>query len=237
MLLDKKSPIPVYFQLKNFIKEDIERRKLKPGDPIPSEREYCEKYKISRMTVRQALKELETEGIIVRERGRGSFVAIPRIEQEDLMSFTEMVRARGMKPETEMVEFLKIPAGNLSTMLDVKAQDSVFKITRVRKADGIPVALETVYIPEESVPHLEKKDLTGSLYNILREEYGMEVRGSKTSFSAAMSTPFLEEQLKLEEPMPLLKVESVNFAAGLTYYELSYYRSDQFKITVNLSRG
>jgi GntR family transcriptional regulator len=189
------------------------------------------------MTVRQALKELESEGIIVRERGRGSFVAIPRIEQEGLMSFTEMVKARGMKPETEMVEFLKIPAGNLSATLGIKAEDSIFKITRVRKADGIPVALETVYIPEEFVPNIEEKDFTGSLYNILKDEYGMEIKGSKTSFSATTSTPFLEELLKLEEPMPLLKVESVNFTTGLIYYEVSYYRSDQFKITVNLSRG
>jgi GntR family transcriptional regulator len=237
MLLDKKSPIPVYFQLKNIIKEDIEKRNLKPGDSLPSEREYCENFGISRMTVRQALKELESEGIIVRERGRGSFVAIPRIEQEGLMSFTEMVKARGMKPETEMVEFLKIPAGNLSATLGIKAEDSIFKITRVRKADGIPVALETVYIPEEFVPNIEEKDFTGSLYNILKDEYGMEIKGSKTSFSATTSTPFLEELLKLEEPMPLLKVESVNFTTGLIYYEVSYYRSDQFKITVNLSRG
>lgn len=236
-MLDKKSPIPVYFQLKNIIKEDIEKRNLKPGDSLPSEREYCENFGISRMTVRQALKELESEGIIVRERGRGSFVAIPRIEQEGLMSFTEMVKARGMKPETEMVEFLKIPAGNLSATLGIKAEDSIFKITRVRKADGIPVALETVYIPEEFVPNIEEKDFTGSLYNILKDEYGMEIKGSKTSFSATTSTPFLEELLKLEEPMPLLKVESVNFTTGLIYYEVSYYRSDQFKITVNLSRG
>jgi GntR family transcriptional regulator len=237
MLLDKKSPIPVYFQLKNIIKEDIEKRNLKPGDSLPSEREYCENFGISRMTVRQALKELESEGIIVRERGRGSFVAIPRIEQEGLMSFTEMVKARGMKPETEIVEFLKIPAGNLSATLGIKDEDNIFKITRARKADGIPVALETVYIPEEFVPDIEEKDLTGSLYNILKDEYGMEIKGSKTSFSATTSTPFLEELLKLEEPMPLLKVESVNFATGLIYYEVSYYRSDQFKITVNLSRG
>ncbi|MCR4431333.1 MAG: GntR family transcriptional regulator [Tepidanaerobacteraceae bacterium] len=236
-MLDKKSPIPVYFQLKNFIKEDIEKKKLKPGDPIPSEREYCEKFGISRMTVRQALKELETEGVIVREKGRGSFVAIPRIEQEGLMSFTEMVKARGMRPETEMVEFLKVPAGNLAATLGIKAQDYVFKITRLRKADGIPVALETVYIPEEFVPDMEKKNLTGSLYNILKDEYGMEIKGSKTGFSATMSTPYLEKLLELEEPMPLLKVESVNSAAGLNYYEISYYRSDHFKITVNLSRG
>jgi len=237
MLLDKKSPIPVYFQLKNIIKEDIEKQKLKPGDPIPSEREYCERFGISRMTVRQALKELESEGAIVREKGRGSFVAIPRIEQEGLMSFTEMVRARGMKPETEMVEFSKIPAENLAATLDIKAEDYIYKITRVRKADGIPIALETVHIPEEFVPDIAKKDLTGSLYNMLKNEYGMEIKGSKTSFSAAMSTPQLEELLKLEEPMPLLKVESVNFSTGLIYYEISYYRSDQFKITVNLSRG
>lgn len=236
MVIDKKSPIPVYFQLKNFIKEDIEKRGLKPGDALPSEREYCERFGISRMTVRQALKELELEGVIVRERGRGSFVAIPRIEQEGLMSFTEMVTARGMKPETEMIEFLKIPAEGLADTLGIEEEEEVYKITRLRKADGFPVALETVHIPVKFIPGIEKKDLTGSLYNLLQMDYDMEIRWSKTSFSAAMSTPFLEDLLKLEKATPLLKVESVNFSAEPVYFEISYYRSDQFKITVNLNR-
>lgn len=234
-MLDKKSPIPVYFQLKNIIKEDIETRSLKPGDPIPSEREYCEKYGISRMTVRQALKELESEGVIVREKGRGSFVSIPRIEQEGLMSFTEMVRSRGMKPHTEMVEFLKLQAEDMGATLGIERQDDIYKITRIRKADGFPVALETVYIPEKLVPHIDRKELTGSLYNLLKTEYGMDIKSSKTSFSAVMSAPYHEKLLKLKESMPLLKVESLNYSKIPIYYEVSYYRSDQFKITVNLN--
>ncbi|ADL07106.1 GntR family transcriptional regulator [Thermosediminibacter oceani] len=235
-MLDKKSPIPAYFRLKQIIRDEIKRHDLKPGDPLPSEREYCERFGLSRMTVRQALKELELEGVIVREKGRGSFVAIPWIEQEGLMSFTEMVRSRGMTPRTEVVEFDRLPAGELKAFLGIDLKEEVYRVARLRKADGVPVAVETVYIPVLLVPDFEKIDLSGSLYELLSTRYGIEVRSSRTSFSAVLSTPDLEALLMLEETVPLLKVESVYFHTKPVFYEVSYYKSDQFKITVNLNR-
>ncbi|MCG0274941.1 MAG: GntR family transcriptional regulator [Thermosediminibacteraceae bacterium] len=235
-MLDKKSPIPAYFRLKQIIKDDIKRQDLKPGDPLPSEREYCERFGLSRMTVRQALKELELEGVIVREKGRGSFVAIPRLEQEGIMSFTEMVKAKGMKPETEVIEFERFSAEELGNVLAIDSQEEIFKISRLRKASGMPVAVETVFIPVLLVPDLGTLDLTGSLYHLLSSRYGIEVRNSRTSFSAVLSTPELETLLMLAGSTPLLKVESVYFHTKPLFYEVSYYRSDQFKITVNLSR-
>jgi GntR family transcriptional regulator len=232
----KKGPIPAYFRLKQIIMDDIKNLRMKPGDPLPSEREYCERFGLSRMTVRQALKELEHEGVIVRERGRGSFVAIPPIEQEGIMSFTEMVKARGMIPETKVLEFKRIPAGELGDLLEIDPKEEIYKITRLRKASGVPVAVETVFIPVLLVPGIESVDLSGSLFSALSERYGIEIRKSKTSFSAILSTPELEELLMLRGIEPLLKVESLNFHTKPVFYEISYYRSDQFKITVNLSR-
>ena len=235
-MIDKKSPIPVYFQLKNFIKDDIEKRNLKPGEPILSENKYCEMFKISRMTVRQALNELESEGVIVKERGKGSFVAIPRIEQEGLMSFTDMVKSEGMQPSTEITKFDKIVDSKLAQILKIEKNEEIFVITRVRKADNFPVAAETIYIPIKFVPDIENKNLKGSFYELLKNEYSIEIKASKTSFSAVMSSSRLEEILELEETIPLLKLESINYYSDPVYYEISYYKSDQFNITVNLNK-
>lgn len=235
-MIDKKSPIPVYFQLKNFIKDDIKKRNLKPGEPILSENKYCEMFKISRMTVRQALNELESDGIIVRERGKGSFVAIPRIEQEGLMSFTEMVKSKGMNPSTKITKFGKIVNSKLAQILRIEENEQIFVMTRVRKADDFPVAAETIYIPVKFVPDIENKNLEGSFYELLKDEYSIEIKASKTSFSAVISDKNLEEILELEENIPLLKLESINYYSDPVYYEISYYKSDQFNVTVNLNR-
>ena len=201
-MIDKKSPIPVYFQLKNFIKDDIKKRNLKPGEPILSENKYCEMFKISRMTVRQALNELESDGIIVRERGKGSFVAIPRIEQEGLMSFTEMVKSKGMNPSTKITKFGKIVNSKLAQILRIEENEQIFVMTRVRKADDFPVAAETIYIPVKFVPDIENKNLEGSFYELLKDEYSIEIKASKTSFSAVISDKNLEDDSYTKMPMP-----------------------------------
>lgn len=236
MEIDKKSPIPIYFQLKNLIKDDIESGALKPGSPIPSEREYSEMYEISRMTVRQALKELESEGLIIRERGRGSFVARPKIEQKDIMSFTQMVREMGMEPSTEVIDLKRASIGKLSEKFMLDSSEGMFEVTRLRCADNIPVAVETDYIPERFAPDIDSKDLTGSLYRLLKDEYGIEVKSSRAVFEAVMSDRYLERIFSVETHIPLLKVESINSTDKPVFYENSFYRSDVFKYAVNIYR-
>lgn len=236
MEIDKKSPIPIYYQLKNLIKNSIESGVLKPGASIPSEREYSEKFNISRMTVRQALKELESEGLIIRERGRGSFVARPKIEQKNIMSFTQMVREMGMEPSTEVIDLKRTVTGNLHEKFMLDPSEGMFEVTRLRCADNIPVALETDYIPERFAPDIDAKDLTGSLYRLLKEEYGIEVTASKAGFEAVMSDRYMERLLDIGRSIPLLKVESINIAQRPVFYEISFYRSDVFKYAVNIYR-
>lgn len=235
-MLDKKSPIPVYYQLKSLIENDIKSGKLKPGDPIKTEMEYCNEFGISRMTVRQALKELENDGLILRERGRGSFVSHLKIEQEGLMSFTEMARNKNMTPSTIVVSFHSIKIEQIAEKLNLNPEEDIYQLVRIRNADNIPVAVEKAYLPVKMVQDFNTKDLTGSLYKILTEDYGISILSSKTSFSAVMASEELKEQLNITGDMPLLKLENLYYSPKLSYYELSYYRSDYFKITVNLNK-
>ncbi|MCS4585722.1 GntR family transcriptional regulator [Clostridium perfringens] len=93
-MIDKNSPIPVYYQLKEMIKEKIADGTWQVGQCIASERELTEAYGVSRMTVRQALGELVQEGLLVREKGKGTFVCEPKVKQEDMMSFSEIIKKR-----------------------------------------------------------------------------------------------------------------------------------------------
>ena len=111
-MIDKTSPLPIYYQLVEWIKGLIERGELKPGDSLPSEREYAERFSISRMTVRQAITELVNGGYLYRQKGVGTFVAEKKIEQQlmGLTSFTEDMKSRGMEPSSKLVGFEIVPA-------------------------------------------------------------------------------------------------------------------------------
>jgi len=111
-MINKNSPIPLYYQLEEHIKGLIENGELSPGDALPPEREYAEKYQISRMTVRQAFTQLVNEGYLYRLQGKGTFVAERKIEQplQGLTSFTEDMKARGFTPGNKLIKFEIIPA-------------------------------------------------------------------------------------------------------------------------------
>ena len=106
-MIDKNSPIPVYYQLKNDFMKKIANGVWKVGNCISSERELCEIYGVSRMTIRQAIGELVQDGILVRKKGKGTFVCEQKVNQKDMMSLTEMIKISGRTLETKVVE-LKI---------------------------------------------------------------------------------------------------------------------------------
>lgn len=121
MKLDKGSPIPVYYQLKNIILQKIKNGEYPPDTLIPSERELGEALSISRMTVRQALNQLVSEGVLIRQKGRGTYVCRAKFEQRNIMSFSAIVRERGLEPATHLLDFkkdLKYPEINSLLWID-----------------------------------------------------------------------------------------------------------------------
>ncbi len=139
---------------------------------IPSERELAEMYDISRMTVRQAVNNLVNDGYLIRRRGKGTFVAAQKIEQplKGLTSFSEDMRARGMEPGTIVLSFETVPASQkLAEGLGVTEGDDLYEVRRLRLADGLPMALETLYIPVHLVPGLTRDVVSGSVYEFYRK--------------------------------------------------------------------
>lgn len=237
MHVDKKSPIPVYYQLKNIILDKIKRGEYPAESLIPSERELGETLGISRMTVRQALNQLVAEGILYREKGKGTFVSKMKFEQRNIMSFSDMVRKKGLTPTTRILHFCKIPANpNISEFLELNIDDMVFHIRRLRLADNTPVGIEENFIPEKFCPELDRFDLTSSLYSIIKEEYNHAISYVDSIIEAAKPAKEEKELLAIPDSIPVLRITTVNYTeSGLKLlYERSAYRSDEYKYNVRV---
>ncbi|NDL66364.1 GntR family transcriptional regulator [Anaerotalea alkaliphila] len=227
----------LYLRLKKDLAGKIQDQTYKPGDKLPPERTLAKDYGVSRMTLRQALKELEEEGALLREPGRGTFVASPSFLQQNVKSFTETIRGQGYEPTTRILEFSTIYDSQvLSQRLGVDRGTRFYKLKRLRLGSGTPIALETLYIPEESCPGLGEKELEGSLYKVLEEEYGFTVTNISCQMDAVMANRSLMEILQLGKPMALLKVNGITYAQNgrKLFYEESWYRPDLYRYQVDI---
>jgi GntR family transcriptional regulator len=237
MLVDKKSPIPAYFQLKNIILKKIKSGEYPEGSLIPSERDLGEMFSISRMTVRQALNQLVVEGVLNREKGRGTFVTRTKLEQKNIMSFSDTVKQKGLEPSTRILHFSKDEIGEeIRGILDLKSGEKVYVLRRLRLASGIPVGIEEDIIPEKYCPELEKYDLTASLYKLFKEEYSYAISNVDNVIEASRPTKEEKEQLEMSGSVPVLRVTGINYTdAGMKlFYEQSVYRSDEYKCSMRI---
>jgi len=231
MYIDKKSPIPVYYQLKNIILKKIKDGEFSEGSLIPSERDLGESLNISRMTVRQALNQLVSEGVLFREKGKGTFVAKGKIVQRNIMSFSDTVREKGMVPSTQVLYFEKVYGiQSINDCLELKEEDILYNIKRLRLANEIPIAIEEVFIPERYCPNLEAFDPKFSLYKFLKEEYSLEINYMDNTIEAAKPGKEEKKLLAIADSTPVLRISSINYneAGEKLFYEKDIYRSDEY---------
>ena len=174
--IDRRGTKPIYRQIADLIRQEIENGSYKPGDVIPSERVYSNQLGISRMTVRAAIDELVNEGLLIRRHGRGTVVALRKITKNALgfMSFTEDMKSRGLAPSSKLLEFrVEKAAPQIKSALNLPASARVLFIERVRLADNEPMALERCYLPYDQFQKLFEYDLEReSLYELLETKFG-----------------------------------------------------------------
>src|SRR5262245_64365761 len=150
MALNKHSPIPLYYQLAELIKEQIRLGDLRPGDQIPAERVLSQQQGISRMTARQAVAYLVREGALVARHGLGTFVAEPKLTHDalHLLGFTEEIMHRGGKVASRVLEqAIVAPSARVAAELQLAATEPVVRIVRLRLSNQTPLLLETIFIP------------------------------------------------------------------------------------------
>lgn len=237
MFIDKKSPVPAYFQLKNILMEKIKSGEYPAGSIIPSERELSENLGISRMTARQAISQLAAEKYLIREKGKGTFVNKIKFEQRNIMSFSETVRKLGMVPSTRILEFsIEKDCFDVMEMLNLKPNENVFRIKRLRLADETPIAVEEVFIPESLCPGMDKLDLTTSLYHLLKSNYSIEISYIDNKIEAVKADKEDRRLLMLSAGEPVLKISGISYTQEdkKLFYESDIYRASKYNYNVRI---
>jgi GntR family transcriptional regulator len=240
--VNKNSPIPLYYQLKDIISDLIEDEELKPGDPIPPERELCEYHGVSRMTVNKAIANLVNEGLLYREQGKGTFVAKPKegYQLSRLLSFTEDMKAKGFRVDTRIISFnRKSATRKIQKALNLSEKEEVFEIKRLRLVADEPYAIETAYLPVSLCEGLTKEKLDNkSLYDILLSEYGLAMEYAHQTIEAVILDEYESEILQVAEKSIALMLSRKTYLEGDKPMELTkaVYRGDKYKFEVVLRR-
>jgi GntR family transcriptional regulator len=214
---------------------------LRPHDRLPTERELADAFGASRMTVRHVLDRLAAEGLVYRVQGSGTFVAETRITKAaELTSFSDDMRGRGLRPGSETIHTSTGPAGAVAGYrLGLSPADEIVRIRRVRTADGVPMCLEDVILPAELTPGLLARQLDGSLYEMLEQDYRVVIERADQTVRATVLDPPDAELLHVPPLSPALAVERLGYTARgrAVEYATSLYRSDRYAYQMTLHRG
>jgi GntR family transcriptional regulator len=240
-MLDKNYPLPIYYQLKELIRQKIAQGVWKPGDLLPSERELSEQYGISRMTARQALNELLSEGLVRRVQGRGTFVAELKVIQHltRLTGYTEDMAKRGLRSGARVLQLEEIEATDrVAEPLGVDLGVSIVFLERLRLAEGTPMAIEASHIHFDGVQALLEEDFENdSLYRILSEKYDVVPTRAEQQMEATLCSQRWQELLELQPGAPVLVMRRTTcdqLGRPIEYVE-SVYRGDRYVFYIELA--
>ncbi len=238
--LNKGLPVPLYYQLKCALMNAIESGEWQSGEQLPNESKLAESFGVSKITVRQALKELSDLGYVRREQGRGTFISKPKLGQgpRELTSFSEEMRRHRLTSGSRVVEEVKTQAGlRVAEVLQLRPGEHVFVLKRVRMADGEPMGIQTAHIPAALAPGLLGEDLQTSLYDLLRTRYGLQPAKARETYLAAAAEPAAAELLGIAAGAPVFAVERVTYLASGQPFEFveSVMRGDRYSIVLELA--
>lgn len=236
---DRNGSAPLYARLKNLVQQSIASGELKEGDAVPAERDVAEMLSISRVTVRKAFQELVAEGVLVQRRGSGTYINRPgrRIEQplSRLTSFTQDMQLRGIKTDADWLSRISgLPTPEEALKLSISPGERVSRFRRLRRADGIPLAIENAVIPNRFLPNPELVE--GSLYAALDVRGLKPVRALQRLHASALVAA---DAKLLDQPTgsPALFIERISYLADgrAVEYTRSCYRGDSYDFLAELT--
>jgi GntR family transcriptional regulator len=243
-VLDKQGFVPLYYQIEQSILERISSGQLKQGDLLESEEELSRRYKVSRMTARQALQRLKARGYAVSERGRGTFVTRPKLSKSILVlnGFTDELRKKGITPSSRLLQ-QEVRASDddvLAERLNIATGAPVLYLRRLRLADDIPLAIEESHIPLELFPGIEKIDFSErSLYQTMHEQFHMQFGWADEVIEALPATAGEAQLLTIPKASSLLCISRTLVSGEGTTLEfaVSRYRGDRYRASLRVGLG
>lgn len=239
--IEKNTPVPLYYQLKNIIYDEIHHSAYQPGDLIPTEKEISEYFNLSRTTVRQAISELVQEGKLYRIKSKGTYVAKPKIKQDfikKIETFNEQIKRLGMTPTTKLIEFAVIPAPEeVAEVLCIPVGSPCITLLRKRFADQEPNVVVRTYLPYDRCKFITQHDLEKeSLYKILSQDEHTRVFRINRVAEAVLANEEDEKMLDIKTGQP------VHFFTSIGYnpygepieFSLARYRGDRNRFEVDV---
>lgn len=237
--IDRRNPVPIYQQLQEQLERLISNGTWRPREPLPSENTLANRLQISVMTVRQAMTQLVNQGLVFREKGRGTFIAPRPLDHRlhRLESFSEDMRSRGLVPSSQTLTFEIVSAPEaVASRLALASDAEVLHVKRLRLADGHPVALHDTYV---SRLDLEREELesVGSLYTLL-EQRGVDLMEAEETLEAIIADRETASLLEIERGAPLLKALRLSWDRFHVPFETvrAVYRADFYRYAVRLRR-
>lgn len=239
-ILSKNAPIPLYLQVKNSLETEIRNGKYGQHERLPSERELCAKFGVSRMTARQALKELERDGLVFSRVGKGTFVNEPKIDQQlfSLTGFSQEISNRGARPSSIVLSAQLVLANeHIAAVLKLMQGAEVVELSRLRLSNELPLCIEIAHIPHYLCPNLLKNDFTDqSLYAAFQRDYGHRLSRAEQTMEAGLASARELEILQMTAPAAVLRIERLTYNQNdiLLEYVVSAYRGDRYKFHLTL---
>ena len=212
---------------------------LHQGARLPGERTLSEEFGVCRVTLRRAIEDFISDGRLERRARSGTYIKRPMISSEmRLKSFTEEIRARGQEPSSSLISFKKTNANiSVSKLLGINRGDDIFQVTRLRLADQMPVALETLRIACSSIPNLTHEDLKGSIYDVFFNKFGIRIMSAKAGITAHNPSEKDRNLLQTSSKTPCLLIKMLDldqFGKPVMTAEC-LYRSDLFELQIEVS--
>jgi GntR family transcriptional regulator len=241
--LDKGTPVPLYYQLKQQILEKILSGVLVVDEQIPNEMDMGEALAVSRSTVRQAVSELVSDGYLYRVKAKGTFVSRPKVDEgffQKLESFNSEMQLKGFEPSTQVLALKKAPAiEDINRKLGIPQESPLIYLARLRFANGDPVVFLETYLPYDRYAGLLNEDFTAqSLYSLLETKYNARVGKALREIEAVLANPAESKYLNIPRNAAVCLVKTLACVAGdvPAEYSVARYRGDRNKFSVELIR-
>ncbi len=237
-----RSGRPRHEQVSAWIKEQIDNEALRVDDQLPSESKLGALFSVSRITVRRALQTLESEGLIYKRQGLGSFIRGPQVNQVlfRLTDFVEDMNAAGIRARSKVLLMEPVPATpRIARELDVEAEQQVLRLDRLRYGDDEPVAFDSTWLPVFVAQLLSGSDLNKhTIYSILEREFDIHICCSRYRIEAVNAPNDVAGHLDIPWGRALLLIERTSYSEQKqpVYFQQRYYRCDHVAYEFELDR-
>jgi GntR family transcriptional regulator len=236
-----ETSIPLYVQIAESLLDRIESSELRPGDRLPSERELSNMLDVNRMTVRRALQVLESQGLLIRRRGDGTYIAEPKIERQadHLVPFTRGMERRGYVPGAKVITLeRRVAEAAVARELGLPVSAPVYYVRRLRLINREPVMLERFTVPGHRFPGFERYDFSSrSVYAVMEQEYGVAVVRARQSLEPVVATEYEARLLEVQPGAPLMLERRLGFDQDdqPVEYGRDLYRGDRFRFVTEVA--